>query len=362
MDIIKKIINKKIEYIWVFTAIFVSTLSILIVVFQGVMAMNEEADINNNFIIKQAKAQEEVSLIFGGDVMLARTVEQKILAADNYTLPFEKIADQFSEADFSFVNLESPFYNGGSATPNGSVVFRALPETIEGLKLAGIDIVSLANNHFGNQGIDGEKFTFNHLADNNIKYCGAGHNYSEAHEAKNIEAKGIKIGFLAYAYPETLYVATNNSPGVANMDINQMKKDIERLKDSADIIIVSMHAGAEYTHTPGDFQINFARVAIDTGADLVVGHHPHVVQTTEKYKDGYIIYSLGNLIFDQMWSKETQQGAVARVIIANKKIKSLEFKPVHIYDYNQPDWADEEESKEILSDMELEESTVVMSE
>ncbi|MDZ7798744.1 MAG: CapA family protein [Patescibacteria group bacterium] len=356
-----KILNKKIEYIWVFTAIFVSTLSILIVAYQGAVAIDRETEINENFIVKQAKAQTETTLIFGGDVMLARTVEQKILAANDYSLPFQKIADEFKEADLTFINLESPFFDGGSATPNGSVVFRALSETIEGLKLAGIDIVSLANNHFGNQGVAGEKFTFEHLTNNEIEYCGAGNNFEQAHESKIIAVKGIKIGFFAYAYPESLYVATENSPGVANMEIDQMKKDLTQLNNSADIIIVSMHAGAEYTHNPGRFQINFAHTAIEAGADLVVGHHPHVVQTTEKYNDGYIIYSLGNLVFDQMWSEETQQGAVVKAIISENKLKSLEFKPVHIYDYNQPDWASQEESKEILSNMGLEEATVILS-
>lgn len=350
-------LNKKIENIWIFTAIFSVTV-IFMILFLGQSAALTQEILNvgrdtRAVITHKAGKAEEATLIFGGDIMLARTVEQKILAKNDYAQPFRKIYHEFENTDLAFANLESPFLDGGSATPNGSMVFRALPETIEGLNLAGIDIVSLANNHFGNQGIAGERYTIKHLADNNIDYCGAGNDFNEAHEPVIKEVKEIKIGFLGYGYPETMYVATADSPGIANMEIEQMKRDIERLSDSADFIIVTMHAGSEYTHTPGKSQIAFARAAIDAGADFVVGHHPHVVQSTEKYKDGYIIYSLGNLVFDQMWSEPTQQGVVVKVILSEGKLKSIEFKPVHIYDFNQPDWAIGEEAQKILGDMGL---------
>ncbi len=350
-------LNRKIENIWFYTAIFCVVIVLLNVFYTQVVAFEME---NNESLlyVKKTAEKKEITLIFGGDVMLARTVEQKILAADDFSLPFRKIADEFSGADLAFVNLESPFYDGGSATPNGSVVFRALPDSIQGLQLAGIDIVSLANNHFGNQGVAGERYTFQLLNENNIEYCGAGENFLEAHTAKIIEINDTKIGFLAYAYPETLYVAGNNSPGVANMDISQMKKDVEILSNSVDFVVVSMHAGAEYTHNPGSFQVDFAHAAVDSGADLIIGHHSHVVQTTEKYNNSYIIYGLGNLVFDQMWSEETQQGVVAKVMLEDSGLKSIEFNPVHIYDYNQPDWADEDETSQILNDMNLKNGTI----
>lgn len=345
---------KKIENIWFFTGLFAVIMLLLIVFNSQILKLEKESNPGVKGVVISPEETEEITLIFGGDVMLARTVEQKILAANDFTLPFQKIAGEFSSADLAFVNLESPFLDGGNSTPNGSTVFRALPETIEGLKSAGIDIVSLANNHFGDQGQRGMRYTLQHLADNKIEYCGAGENYSEARAPKIFEIKGRKIGFLGYAYPETMYVATDNSPGLANMETGPMKKDVERLKDSADFIIVSMHAGAEYTHTPGRFQIAFARVAVEAGADLVIGHHPHVVQSVEKYGGGFIIYSLGNLVFDQMWSEPTQQGAVARAILAGNKLKLIEFKPVRIHDYNQPDWATGDEVQKILGDMGLE--------
>jgi poly-gamma-glutamate synthesis protein (capsule biosynthesis protein) len=353
---------RKIGNIWAYLTILVVIGVFLLTFFVKAIAFQSEINTSQEVIRKPTKPANQISLIFGGDVMLARTVEQKILKTDDWSLPFRKVYKEFKKADLAFANLESPFYDKGEATPNGSTVFRALPKTIEGLKLAGIDIVSLANNHFGDQGVAGDKYTFEHLTDNKIKYCGAGNNSDEAHSSVIFEVKKIKIAYLCYSYPETMYVAKADSPGIANMDTEQMKKDVENLTIDADFIIVSMHAGSEYIHKPGNSQINFARSAIDSGADLVVGHHPHVVQSTEKYQDGYIIYSLGNLVFDQMWSEETQQGMVAKVNLVGDKLEKIEFKPIHIYDYNQPDWADESEATAILEDMGLESLVVTLSE
>lgn len=347
-------LNKKIDNLWFFTGLFAAVILLLIIFNSQILRLEKETSPSSIKAKNPGQETEEITLIFGGDIMLARTVEQKILKTGDYALPFRKIAEEFSAADLAFANLESPFLDGGSSTPNGSTVFRALPETIEGLKLAGLDILTLANNHFGDQGNKGKLYTFKHLTDNGFEYVGAGNDFADAHQAVIKTVKGVKIGFLGYAYPETMYVATDDSPGLANMDIGEMVKDVNKLKTEADFVIVTMHAGAEYTHLPGSSQIDFARAAVDAGADLVVGHHPHVVQTTEKYKDSYIIYSLGNLVFDQMWSEETQQGVVAKVILSGDKLKSIELLPIHIYDYNQPDWADEEEAQKILGDMGLE--------
>ncbi len=177
--------------------------------------------------------------------------------------------------------------------------------------------------------------TFKILKDSGIEYIGAGNNFSEARAAKIIKKNGVRFGFLAYAYPTDLYLASSSTPGMANMDIEAMKKDIAELKKSADVAVVEMHAGAEYTNLPNSQQKNFARAAIDAGADLVVGHHPHWVQITEVYKDKPILYSLGNLVFDQMWSMETRQGAIAVATFKDKKLAGFKIIPIRIDDYGQ---------------------------
>ncbi len=317
-------------------------------------------EVQKNEQIVEEKKDIETTLAAGGDVMLSRYVGTKIRKSGDMALPFRKISNIFSEADIAFINLESPFYNQGEYVTDG-MVFKSEPETIEGLNLAGIDIVSMANNHAKNRGSNGLLYSFDLLNKNNIEYAGAGRNFNEAHQEKIIEKEEIKFAFLAYTYSDGANFkssVTSNDPDVAFMNILEMKKDVERARKTADVIIVSMHAGAEYQNYPNVEQKEFAREAIDAGANLVLGHHPHVVQTTEKYNNGFIIYSLGNLVFDQMWSQETQEGVIASCKFVNKNLKQINFIPIKIENYNQPRKATDIEAKGILKRMNLEESTI----
>ena len=308
---------------------------------------------------KETKTEPvETTLLFGGDVMLARTVEQKMIKNADWTLPFLEIAEQFSQADISFINLESPFLDGGNSTPVDSLVFRALPDSIEGLVLAGIDVVTLANNHFANQGTAGMKQTMELLNDRDIAYCGAGQNSQQSHQAVIIERNGLKFAYLGYAYPDS-NLATATKMGVNNMNLEQMTADVQEAAQMADLVIVSMHAGAEYVYTPNQKQVDFARAAVSAGADLIIGHHPHVVQTYEQYQEGHIFYSLGNLVFDQDWSEPTTEGVVAKVILENQKIKTIEFLPIKTIDYHQATWGNEETAQHVLDRLQLDSLVII---
>lgn len=298
----------------------------------------------------------EFELVAGGDVMMSRHVGTKIRESGDNAMPFRKIADVFSQADIAFINLESPFYDQGDYVTEG-MVFKTEPEYIDGLNLAGIDMVSLANNHLRNRGRTGLQYTFDCLDQNNIKYSGAGNNYSEAHQYKIIEVKNLKIAFLSYTYSDGngfISSVEKDDPDVAFMEVGQMSEDVKIAKENADIVIISMHAGVEYKNYPNDQQEEFARAAIDSGAELVLGHHPHVVQSTESYNGGYIIYSMGNLVFDQMWSEETREGVIAKCKFVNSQVTEIEFVPVKIENFSQPRLATEAESANILERMELE--------
>lgn len=309
---------------------------------------------------KEDKKNVETNIVAGGDVMLSRHVGTKIRESGDDAVPFRKIYNIFSEADIAFVNLESPFYNQGDYMTEG-MVFKSEPETIEGLNLAGIDMVSLANNHTRNRGEKGLLYTFDYLSENNIKYAGAGRNSIEAHQEKIIEKEGIKFAFLAYTYSDGVNFESSmakEDPDVVFMDVKTMKEDVERAKKIADVVVISMHAGVEYKNYPNIQQKEFAREAINSGADLVLGHHPHVVQSTEKYGKGYIIYSMGNLVFDQMWSEETREGVIARCSFMNSSLNKIEFMPVKIENYNQPRLATLNESNIILERMGLKEAMI----
>jgi poly-gamma-glutamate synthesis protein (capsule biosynthesis protein) len=310
--------------------------------------------------LENKKGNAENLLVAGGDVILSRWVGVKIRESGDSAMPFRKIAPLMASGDITFINYEAPFLDKGPLVTEG-MVFKAEPDFIKGLTLAGIDIVSLANNHMKNHGREGLAFTFSHLAKNNIKYVGAGENFAAAHSPAILESKGVKFGFLAYTYSDGIKFEKNEDPTIydlAFMEIKQLRKDIESLKKDADVIIVSMHAGNEYQATPNPQQIEFAHVAIDFGANLVLGHHPHWVQTIEKYKNGFIIYSLGNLVFDQMWSQETREGVIAKFKFLGPKLKSVEFVSTKIENYSQPRFVTPTESKKILGQMELDKAVV----
>jgi poly-gamma-glutamate synthesis protein (capsule biosynthesis protein) len=219
------------------------------------------------------------------------------------------------------------------------MVFGAETKAIEGLKNAGFDLVNLANNHFSNQGKAGMNYTFDLLNQYGIGYFGAGTNETKAHAPAIKTVNGIEIAFLGYSDRDVLpgnSIAISDTPGLAPMDIDQAKIDILNAKKIADLVMVSMHSGTEYTPFSNNKQISFARSAIDAGANLVFGHHPHVVQGYEHYKGKLIIYSLGNFIFDQAWSKETQQGLATKLTFEGENLVTMNLIPLRIKNWCQP--------------------------
>lgn len=278
-------------------------------------------------------------LVFGGDIMLSRTVNAKMEKYKDYAWPFEKISSLFKEADIAVANLESPFLvTDNYQVLSGSFSFKANPKSVEALSSSGFDVLSLANNHILNQGKKGLADTRKILDTAGIDYAGP-----SDHNLVIKESQGVKFAFLAYTY--------NDGSGlIADIpdDFSGVKTEIELAKKQADVVIILMHAGNEYTRKPNKQQISFAHLAIDAGADLVVGHHPHWPQITENYKGKTIIYSLGNLVFDQMWSKETSVGLVAKIYFDGKEQINIEYIPINIKDYGQAEIMSDDTQKENL--------------
>ncbi|MCK5413599.1 MAG: CapA family protein [Candidatus Pacebacteria bacterium] len=315
-------------------------LSVLELLFFGIIFISNSSSlmIGDYAIINSLKdnSHKEIKMIAVGDIMLSRGVEGKMISKNDYKYPFLKIADITTNADIVFGNLETSLIAGRRIQDN-EMVFRADPKVIEGLNFAGFNVLNIANNHIMNFGKDGLESTIKILDENNISHIGAGVGKDEIYKSAVKNIKGTKFAFLGFTYnSDQRKLSDGEIYGVASMDIGKIKEAVRAEKLDADIVIVSMHAGVEYQTSPSLFQQNFARNAIDAGADLVIGHHPHVVQTVEKYKEGYIIYSLGNFVFDQMWSNETRLGAMAEIIFQDKKIKSVKFIPIKSYDYSQP--------------------------
>ena len=297
-----------------------------------------------NPVVHQPKA---TTLFFGGDIMLSRKVGSQIRQNNDNSLPFNNIATAIKSHDLSFANLESPFSDTGPI-PTAEFTFKAEPETIAGLKSAGFSVLSTANNHTLDQGQHGIEYTLSWLKQNNITPVGTG---VDCHQGAVITKNGIRFGFLAYTY------GTNQGAVIPEIcyttDLTKMQKDIQTLRPQVDYLIVSAHMGVEYTRPPTKAQMDFAHTAIDAGADLMIGNHPHWIQTIEPYHGKWIFYAMGNLVFDQMWSTETTQGLTATLTFKDKTLSNIDLHPVIIENYCCPRWASETETKNILNEINL---------
>ncbi|MFH1461312.1 MAG: CapA family protein [Patescibacteria group bacterium] len=312
--------------------------------------VEDHIDLTSGFLIEEKQEEPIITLLAVGDIMLSRTVAQKIKEYQDYKYPFLKTAELIKQADIAFGNLEGPITQGRSINIF-EMIFRADIKTVEGLKYAGFDILSLANNHSFDFGAQGLKDTFQYLNKSGINYVGAGENRQEARHSKILEINGIKIAFLAYTdsiFTSTTCQAKQDQSGVVFMEISEMEKDIVLAKSLSDLVVVLMHSGTEYADQPNSKQISFAHTAIDAGADLVIGHHPHVIQKIEKYKGKYVFYSLGNFVFDQMWSRKTREGLIAKIVLDKEEIREIILIPVLIENYGQPRILDSREVQDIL--------------
>ena len=242
-----------------------------------------------------------------GDVMLGRSVGVR-LEAEGPEVAFAAVAGILVGADIAIANLESAVGVTGAPAPK-AYTFRAPPIAVEALALAGIDLVSLANNHSLDYGTASLAETQTLLARGGIRSVGAGPNRTVAHAPTRFEFNGLTIAFLAYVtvpaegggFDPRLWDATDETPGVAWLDVPAMVADVEAAREGADLVVVLLHFGIEWELEPSEAQREQARAAIDAGATLVIGSHPHVLQPIEEYGGGLIAYSLGNFVFDGFW-------------------------------------------------------------
>jgi len=283
------------------------------------------------FWLRGLVEKNRITIFAVGDIMIDRGVEYAIKkeGRGDYRFPFLKITDYLEKADILFGNLESVISDNGEKV--GSIYsFRADPKAIEGLTFAGFDVLSVANNHIFDYGRLAMEDSLKRLKSAGIDYVGAGFNEEEVRAGIIKEIKGTKICFLAYTNKGSEHwQAGENSSGISWLD-DRIAEDIKKAKEKSDLVIVSMHFGDEYQSEQNKEQEYFAKLAIDSGADLVLGHHPHVVEPVEKYKQGWIAYSLGNFVFDQNFSKETMEGLLLEVIIENKKIQKVSQTKIEI--------------------------------
>ncbi|HEB32735.1 MAG TPA: CapA family protein [Spirochaetes bacterium] len=269
------------------------------------------------------------SIIAGGDIMLTRGAN-KYIRDFGVDYPFLSIREEIIKHDIAFANLESPVSHRGSIySPfKKGIYFKADPEVLEGLKFAGFDVFSLANNHVLDWGIDAVSDTMELLDKSGFRYSGVGETREEALKPAVFYMKDTSVAFVSFndIYPfvinqsgKTMWTLTfKRSEPEIDPEID-LEKEIKELKSKYDIVIASVHSGIEYVPEPESEKVKKMRELIDYGVDVVLGGGPHVIQGIEVYKGGIIAYSLGNFIFDQDWSKETSLGLLLEISFLGEK-------------------------------------------
>jgi poly-gamma-glutamate synthesis protein (capsule biosynthesis protein) len=279
-----------------------------------------------------------ITLIATGDLIPARSVNYEMASRGDFTYPFLRTYKYTRAADMTLINLEAPLIDG-CATTNAGMSFCGDPRVVQGLKLAGVDVANLPNNHIGNYGLQAISETERHLTGAGIAWDGFGHVVYK-------RVKGITFAFLGFN-------------GVSqDIDTGEMTREVRNARKHADVVVVSFHWGREYTSVPltapgvaNQDPRTIAHLVIGAGADLVIGNHPHWVQGVEIYKGKFIAYAHGNFVFDQMWSTETRQGVVGTYTFFGKRLISVRYRPVLIENYAQPHFLSAADGAPILTRM-----------
>jgi poly-gamma-glutamate synthesis protein (capsule biosynthesis protein) len=296
-----------------------------------------------------------------GDIVPGRNVDLKMRAYGDFTRPFRKIAAELSSYDIAFANLEGNL-SANIPPPDDPHTFSFIssPEMLDGFKLAGIDAVSLANNHStwnsAGWGVSALLDTLDALDAAGVGRFGAGRNLDEARAPWTAEVKGRRIAVIgidgvtaneAQREPDaTVYNTWLGAPGYAGAGpdqpgtnpymVDQFTADISRLASEHDIVIPYFHLGREYVALPPAWAVDGARAAIDAGATMVVTNHPHLVQCLAEHAGRPIVFSPGNFIFDQMFSAEVRQGFILEIDFRGSAVVGLRMRGIEIVDFHQP--------------------------
>ena len=278
-----------------------------------------------------------ITLSAVGDVMLDRSVGERI-RSDGPTVVFKGVRESLRGADFTVANLETSIADVGSPRAKG-YTFRSPPAAAEALKDAGIDLVSLANNHSLDFGPEALRQTLALVESQGILAVGAGVDSASAQAPKFVAINGLHLAFLGFVdtpsegpgYQRSTWEAGPGKPGVAWADVDGITRAVKAASAEADLVIVLLHNGVEGSSEPSSSQRAYAQAAIDAGAALVLGSHPHVLQPVERYRRGVIAFSLGNFVFDG-FDGAANTSAIFEAVLTPQGVESWRMVPVSIVD------------------------------
>ncbi|EMN00891.1 CapA family protein [Leptospira noguchii] len=304
---------------------------------------NSQVDSSSTFGILQDKIDsvlhpdhnqdpELLKLLAGGDVMFNWGIRDTIRKHGEIA-PVEGLRSLFNEADFRMINLETPVVASKTEESKKAYIFTAHEKDLNSLKYLGVDMVFLGNNHSFDHGQQGMNETLDILNKNNILFVGAGKKLPEVLEPLNLNLKGSDLRIHSVtAIAEQAHYATSTRSGVApflfpSLKATFLEKTILPKNYPTSIRIVSLHWGVEYSPFPTSDQRKIARALIDSGVKIVIGHHPHIPQGVEVYKEGVILYSLGNLIFGSR-NSYLNHNLIALLHIRRNRLERVELVPI----------------------------------
>ena len=282
---------------------------------------------------------QEITLLFTGVIVPARCVQSAIDWHDNADYIYDEVRDVISRADLAVGTLNTSLSD--LSTHTGCIVTYVLvsdSRSAEAAASAGFDVMSVATNHIKNcNGPScGDNYnqaffdTLDNLRANNILPVGAGNNMTDALRPLVVEVKGVRFGIVSQAMVEPNAFAGEDSPGIAELTDGNLQLAIAAARQVSDVVIAMPHWGPEDTSEPNSYQLHFAQVAVDAGADVVVGNHTHVVQAIQQINGIDVFYGLGNFVFDQTWDLAHQQGVILQLHFTGMQYAGYELIPTHV--------------------------------
>ncbi|NLE77754.1 MAG: CapA family protein [Chloroflexi bacterium] len=279
-----------------------------------------------------AQGPEPLRLVLVGDVMVGRHVADQIsVEGDDY--PLEAVWPLLQGADLAIGNLESPLTVAPRTVQNYNLTTE--PAKAHLLSKAGFDLLSVANNHATDHGVDGLVETVQALADVDIAALGYGVDAEAARAPLILDLKGLRLAFLAYEGLGAALPAGKETPGTLHLQpLGWAERDVRAAREAADWVIVGVHWGEEYEPLPNAYQQTVAQSLADAGADVIWGHHPHILQPLAwlqgkgRTRPTLVAYSLGNFLFDQGFSFETSTSAALTLVLEGEAYRAVGLTPL----------------------------------
>jgi poly-gamma-glutamate capsule biosynthesis protein CapA/YwtB (metallophosphatase superfamily) len=299
-------------------------------------------------------------ILFTGSIVPGRCVQAAVDEKGQADFLYDDVRELVSSADIAVGTLNAalsdyPPHTGCIQT----FVLVGSSNNADAMSNAGFDVMSVATNHIKNCGLSNcgdQAFydTMDNLERVGILPVGAGNNLQEAMEPVVLERNGVRFGFISLGEIESMAFASKDTPGIAPLpeDFDEaeanLRAAIAAALEVSDVVIAMPHWGSDYGEAPNYRQLFFDQVAVDAGANLVIGNHPHVIQGMREIDGIPVFYSLGSFVFDQDWSVETQQGIVAMITFQGTELLEYEVIPVRIDGSGHVQVAESPEAEEIL--------------